>query len=431
MNELTFAQIKPLLFADLKAGQTPALLGEPGIGKSALIEDLASEFKTKVFTLPVNQLADRADLTGVRMTQNEDGDWGQSFFPHETIMASIRYAGDNPDENPILFLDEFNRASSDITSAILSFQTLRRIGTINFPDNLRLIVAGNDNGNVTSLDKASITRFAVYRVKPDIETFLNVQELNPFVASVMQKHPDDLLAPQLQEVIETDDDDDDMASFDLSSEFMDDDGFEQATVPRTITYTSEWLTALGLDRSGSDDELKMLQSLFSVTTNDDKSDALRAGLVAHAGNTDFTIHLYDEVQDYYHQSISGATTSSTAVLGKFKPKQDIINALSRATDTTTVADVVMNLSDTEKQGLLIWLFEIRSAREINNNDAVITAINELANDIQAFDSTHMQGLNTILANGSSAYEAGIKEFINTGTDLANMYKDFIAATLGL
>ena len=175
----------------------------------------------------------------------------------------------------------------------------------------------------------------------------------------------------------------------------------------------------------------MLQSLFSVPTNDDKSDALRAGLVAHAGNTDFTIHLYDEVQDYYHQSISGATTSSTAVLGKFKPKQDIINALSRATDTTTVADVVMNLSDTEKQGLLIWLFEIRSAREINNNDAVITAINELANDIQAFDSTHMQGLNTILANGSSAYEAGIKEFINTGTDLANMYKDFIAATLGL
>ena len=258
MNELTFAQIMPLLYADLKAGQTPALLGEPGIGKSALIEDLAGKFKTKVFTLPVNQLADRADLTGVRMTQNEDGDWGQSFFPHETIMSAIRYAADNPDENPILFLDEFNRASSDITSAILSFQTLRRIGTINFPDNLRLIVAGNDKGNVTSLDKASITRFAVYRVKPDVETFLSVQELNPFVASVMQKHPDNLLANQLQDHIDTDDDDDD--TFDLSSEFMDDDGFEQETVPRTITYTSEWLTALGLDKSGSDEELELLKN---------------------------------------------------------------------------------------------------------------------------------------------------------------------------
>src|SRR5699024_7763864 len=166
----TISTLFPYTTLFRSAGQTPALLGEPGIGKSALIEDLAREFKTKVFTLPVNQLADRADLTGVRMTQSAQGDWGQSFFPHETIMSAIRYAEDNPDEHPILFLDEFNRASSDITSAILSFQTLRRIGTIEFPDNLRLIVAGNDKGNVTALDKASITRFAVYRVKPDIET---------------------------------------------------------------------------------------------------------------------------------------------------------------------------------------------------------------------------------------------------------------------
>ena len=432
MNELTFAQIKPLLYADLSAGQTPALLGEPGIGKSALIEDLAREFKTKVFTLPVNQLADRADLTGVRMTQSAQGDWGQSFFPHETIMSAIRYAEDNPDEHPILFLDEFNRASSDITSAILSFQTLRRIGTIEFPDNLRLIVAGNDKGNVTALDKASITRFAVYRVKPDIETFLSVQELNPFVASVMQKHPDDLLASQLQDVIESDDDDDDdYDSFDLSSEFMDDDGFEQATAPRTITYTSEWLTALGLDRSGSDKELELLKNLFANTTSDDSSDALRAGLIAHAGHTEFTDHLYTELQDYFHQSISGATTTTTALLGKFKPSQDVINELSRASDTTDVADIVQNLDDDEKQSLLIWLFEIRSAREVNNNDAVLTAVNEISHTITAFDSKHMQGLNTILANGSSAYEAGIKEFINTNTDLANMYKDFISATLGL
>lgn len=430
MNELTFAQIMPLLYADLKAGQTPALLGEPGIGKSALIEDLAGKFKTKVFTLPVNQLADRADLTGVRMTQNEDGDWGQSFFPHETIMSAIRYAADNPDENPILFLDEFNRASSDITSAILSFQTLRRIGTINFPDNLRLIVAGNDKGNVTSLDKASITRFAVYRVKPDVETFLSVQELNPFVASVMQKHPDNLLANQLQDHIETDDDDDD-DTFDLSSEFMDDDGFEQETVPRTITYTSEWLTALGLDKSGSDEELELLKNLFANTTSDDTGDALRAGLVAHAGHTEFTNNLYMELQEYFQQSISGATTSNTALLSKFKPAQDVINDLSRATDTTVVADVVQSLDEDERQSLLIWLFEVRSAREINNNDAVLSAINEISHSITTFDSKHMQGLNTILANGSSAYEAGIKEFINSDTDLANMYKDFISATLGI
>lgn len=430
MNELTFAQIKPLLYADLQAGQTPALLGEPGIGKSALIEDLAREFKTQVFTLPVNQLADRADLTGVRMTQNEDGDWGQSFFPHETIMSAIRYAEDNPDEFPILFLDEFNRASSDITSAILSFQTLRRIGTITFPDNLRLVVAGNDKGNVTSLDKASITRFSVYFVIPDIDTFLSVQELNPFIANVMQKHPENLLAPQLMEEIETDEDDVDDA-FDISAEFIEDDGFEQATVPRTITYTSEWLDALGLDKSGSDKELEMLKNLFAGTTVEGDADALRAGLIAHAGNTDFTNHVYDELHEYFNQSVTGVTTSNNAILGKFRPQQDVINQLSKADDTASVSDLVQNLSETDQQGLLIWLFEVRSAREVDNNDAIRTAITELAHSVDSFDSAHMQGLNTILANGSSANEPGIKEFINTGTPLADMYKVIISATLGL
>lgn len=432
-NALTFSQIKPLLFADLKAEQTPALLGEPGIGKSALIEDLAREFKTKVFTLPVNQLADRADLTGVRMTKDKDGNYGQSFFPHETIMSAISYAQNNPDEHPILFLDEFNRASSDITSAILSFQTLRRIGTINFPDNLRLVVAGNDSGNVTSLDKASISRFSVYKVIPDVATFLSVQELNPFVASVMQKHPEDLLAPQLVDVIESDDDDDedDNDMFSLESEFLDDDGFEQVTVPRTITYTSDWLTHMGLDKSGSDEELEVLTNLLSGTNTDESGDVLRAGLVAHAGHTEFTQHLYDELHEYFNQAIAGVTTSNNSVLGKFRPEQDLINQLSKAKDTTEVSNIVTTLSTDEKQSLLIWLFEVRSAREINNNDIVTATIREVSHNIDSFDPTYMQGLNTILANNSSANEQGIVEFINSGSSIANMYKDFISATLGL
>lgn len=428
--ELTFNQIMTFLKADLKAGQTPALLGEPGIGKSALIEDLAKDFNTKVFTLPVNQLADRADLTGVRMTQNADGDWGQSFFPHETIMASIRYAQDNPDENPILFLDEFNRASSDITSAILSFQTLRRIGTINFPENLRLIVAGNDKGNVTSLDKASITRFSVYRVKPDIETFLSVQKLNPFVEAVMQKHPEDLLAQPFIETFDNDDDDDDNA-FSLATEFLDEDGFEQATVPRTITYTSEWLTELGLDKSGSDEELAVIKEFLASSASDSENNVLHAGLVAHAGDTSFTQHVYDELQDYFNKSLSTTSTNNVALLSKFRPEEKVIKQLSNAQDVSDVSETIMDLSPEEQQSLLIWLFEVRSSREINNNDIVSATINELSLQFDEFDTDHMNGLVTIMANRNSAYLPGIKEFINNGTALASTYGTFISTTLGI
>lgn len=433
-NELTFSQIKPLIYANLAANQTPALLGEAGIGKSRLVEALAVDFKTKVFTLPVNQLADRSDLTGVRMTQDKDGNWGQSFFPHQTIMEAIAYAATHTDEFPILFLDEFNRASSDITSAILSFQTLRRIGTIDFPPNLRMVVAGNDKGNVTALDKASITRFSVYRVKPDIETFLSIQELNPFVESVLTKHPEDLLAPQLQDAIEKsdDDDDDDQDSrFDISAEYMDEDGFEQATVPRTISATSDWLNKMGIDRSASDEELAVLKGLIAQTSVDDSDDVMRIGLIAQAGHTSFTEHLYDEIREHFYSSVNGSIKTQKAVLSKFRPHQDIINQLNKSNSTQIVTDLVASLSDTDRQGLLIWLFEARSVTEVDNNDAARAAVKEVAENIVTIDSVHMQGLNTILAQSSSASEAMIKTFIESDAPVASAYKGFISATLGL
>lgn len=428
---LTFNQLHKVLPGMIKANITPALMGEAGIGKSSAIEDLARQFKTKVFTLPVNQIDLKEDLTGARMVENKDtGDWGQAFFPHQTIMESIRYAKDNPDETPILFLDEFNRTNSGVTSAVLSLQTLRRIGTTDLPDNLRIVVAGNDSGNITSLDSASITRFAIFHVKPDTETFLSIQELNPFVESVMRKHPEDLLAPQLQEVIESDDDDDDMASFDLASEFLDDNGFEQRTVPRTITNTSSWLDSMKIDKSGTPEELATLQTLFEPADSGE-GDILRATLVALAGHTDFTIHLYDEIQEHMHQTVSGAVVSNKAVLDKFRPKQDVINQLSRAKDSTEVSDIVTNLDEVNRQSLLIWLFEISSAREVNNNDAIAVAITELSNLIDKFDQDHMKGLNTILANDSNANINGIQAFIDTGTSMAKMYTDLISATLGI
>lgn len=431
---LTFNQLQKVLPGMIKANITPALLGEAGIGKSSAVEDLARKFKTKVFTLPVNQIDLKEDLTGSRMVEDKTnpGDWGQVFFPHQTIMQSIRYGMDNPDETPILFLDEFNRTNSGVTSAILSLQTLRRIGTTDLPDNLRIVVAGNDKGNITSLDSASVTRFAIFHVKPDVETFLSIQTLNPFVEAVMRKNPEDLLAPRLQEVIEKDkdDDDDDMTSFDLASEFADDNGFEQRTVPRTITNTSKWLDAMAIDKSGKDEELQMLQSLFEPADSGE-GDILRASLVALAGHTDFTIHLYDEIQEHMHQIVSGATVSNTAVLAKFRPEQDVINQLSRAADSTKVSDIVTNLDETKRQGLLIWLFEIGSAREVNNNDAISIAITELSHLIDKFDQDHMRGLNTILANDSNANINGIKAFINTGTSMAKLYTDLISATLGI
>ena len=143
-------------------------MGEPGIGKSSFTEALAEAMDTKCFVLPVNQLADKADLTGARLVPYEQADgttsYKQVFFPHQVIMDAIDYAVANPREWPILFLDEINRTTPDVTSASLSMPTMRAIGSIKLPSNLRLMIAGNDKGNVTTLDEASLSRFAIYHV---------------------------------------------------------------------------------------------------------------------------------------------------------------------------------------------------------------------------------------------------------------------------
>lgn len=426
-QELTFKQVLPFIIADLKAKQTPALLGEPGIGKSSLIEDLSRAFKTKVFTLPVNQLADRADLTGVRMTKSENGKWRQEAFPHSIIMDAIEYAEAHPNETPILFLDEFNRASAEITSSILSFQTLRRVGTIDFPDNLRLVVAGNDKGNVTSLDAASISRFAVYRVKPDLDTFLSIQKLNPFVEMVLAKYPDDLMAMETVSDLNASSDDDDnkdnedAEQFEFNQfEFMIEDSFKQITRPRTITYVSEWLDNMGIDKSGSDKEREVLTSLIVDMT--DESNLLLAGIEAHVGQTTFAYHLYDEIQTYFNGLLTTAHSSTQPILSAIRPKQDFINALSRAQNVQDVEAIINTMTEDERMNAIVWLTENASVKEINNNQAVTTYMQIAPHNIKQFDNKAIQNLMKVLPDGARVSQMSVKTLISSNAPVMAQWK---------
>lgn len=431
-KELTFQQAFPYVKATLATGKTPALLGKPGIGKSSFVEDLAKEFKTEVFTLPVNQLADRADLTGVRMIKNEKtGQYRQEAFPHSTIMDSIEYAKDYPDEYPILFLDEFNRATQDITSAILSFQTLRRVGTIDLPDNLRLIVAGNDEGNVTSLDGASISRFTLYKVIPDVETFMSVQKLNPYVQQVLTQFPDDLMANKVVLAKETDDDDDDQnqdddakqeaSMLEMFGELSDGGAFEQITSPRTISYLSEWLDNFGLDKSGSDAERELLGGLFS-DLSDDESSALFAVIEGHVGTTTFSYHLFDAIRQQFNSMLTATHTASQPILMNLRPAQSVINQLSRAQDTAAIEQLVSAMGEKDVKNAFVWLMETDSTKEINNNQAVEAFIPAALESITEIDSASLQNLMKVFTNSNKVSKLSLNALMSSQAASIATYK---------
>lgn len=315
---------------DLANGLVPMLLGEPGIGKSSWVEALAESMHTKSFTLACNQLADKSDLTGARSMKVEKEVNGkmvpqyvQAFYPHIVISDAMDYAEAHPDETPILFLDELNRTTSDVTSEVLSIPTLRSIGDRKLPDNLKVITAGNDRGNVNTLDTASVSRFVLYHVEPDVATFLDLDDtLNNDVRAVLTRNPSYIfMEPKIEDAVEVDDNDDEDNALKRLEESMDmDERLSQITTPRTITSLSRWLN------SYNDDELRELMTTVYSGNNGENQSALLNAIEAHSGETAFSTDVCDQITN--RLSTPTSSTINTVTVRKPKEFNDLVNAAS-------------------------------------------------------------------------------------------------------
>ena len=125
------------------------LWGAHGIGKSSLVREVAEEDGVGFIDLRCAQL-DSVDLRG---------------FPEKSENGRTRFLP--PDDLPfggegILFLDELNRAGSDVTAALFQLVLDRKIGQYVLPSGWSIVAAGNFDGqgyDVQSLDMAFLDRF--------------------------------------------------------------------------------------------------------------------------------------------------------------------------------------------------------------------------------------------------------------------------------
>ena len=391
---------------NLKVNAIPMLVGEPGIGKSSWVIDLARRLRTECFVLACNQLADKADLTGARLVpimksvEHEDGstsevidDYKQQFYPHQVISDAIRYAEDNPRETPILFLDEINRTTPDVTSAVLSLSTTRQIGSKNLPKNLRIIIAGNDKGNVTSLDTASISRFVIYDVEPDVGTFLSLDpDLNPFVKAVLTAHPEVLFGKTVHIVKQTDDNDDD---FDIEDILDDGEEMSQITTPRTISSISAWLNTF------TNDELMQFLS-ETYTVNGETVSALDQALTAHVGHTNFKAYLYNEIANGI-LNINSQANVSTLV------KPNVYDDMKSQQNIDDLNDFISDMTDNERSGCLLY-----ALYEKEDNKVFIHA---LSSQTATLIKTDMNTLMKLMANDELDHD-NIIAFTKSGSPLA-------------
>lgn len=426
LNSITFSTLKPLVMADIKANIVPMLLGEPGIGKSSELKHIADELGTKIFVLSVNQLGTREDLTGARAIKDEKTNtYRQIFFPHAAIQDAIDYANDHPDETPLLFLDEINRSAPDVTSACLQLITERRIGTTNLPDNIRMVAAGNDKGNVSSLDKASITRMSIYKVIPDTPSWLTVMQdkLNPYIIKVLHKHGDLLMAqPISDDNSSTDDDENNDSLFNM----LEENNFDQLTVPRTIEYTSNFLTQLGFTGRMDKAEIDAYNTYVGLMSPDDENNGLMNGLKAHLGNSQLTNELYNAIADAYEVAISNNGNQNKTINNGYTQIKSLPNKVLKLIENTDSPEALYNnmlnmlqSSNDPKasfEELLLNLLYSPTILKIDNNNKVkslLENIDTFAHEIYHIDPNDYnpkdivsdyfkQALTTIISNGQLA-----------------------------
>lgn len=371
----------------LDANRVPALMGEPGIGKSSFVEDVARRTNTQCFTLPCNLLADKADLTGARLVLDEKtGIWSQKFFPHDTISQAINYAKNNPNEQPILFLDEINRTTSDVTSGTLTLVTLRRIGNEDLPKNLRIIVAGNDKGNVTALDDASVSRFAIINVAPDASTLIEVlgANLHPWVKTVLEKHPETVFAKNTNEQVVADgqdDDDDENATVSVFGLFDGTEEIRPFATPRTIDGVSQYLNVLSFE------EVASLMATPSTTRDGRHVSYLQEVIEGMTGNTSFTTLLMGVISDALSKGSTGTQNTQRVV----KPR--IYSDLKKAAKTSidAINQVIATMSDNDASGCFVF-----AMYEREDNASIIQALNER---LDKLEQNHINDLIILWSSG--------------------------------
>lgn len=392
--------LKSYIQKDISRNLVPMLLGEPGIGKSSWLQDLAADMNTKCFTLACNQLADKADLTGARLIPVTDSSgqtvsYKQTFYPHADIHDAIEYAEQHPNETPILFLDEINRTASDVTSAALSIPTARRIGSINLPDNLRIVVAGNDKGNITSLDSASTSRFVLYPVEPNTQTFVQISPtLNPFIRNVLTAHPECIFCKPIVET--TTNDDGDTVEVDIDN-LLDDDSMEQFTTPRTISGLSEWLNTFT-----NQELLAQLGSSHmenGVTVND-----LQQAIEAHVGATAFAAYLMQDIANNCSQTAFNQANTQQII------KPAIFDVIKTAPSVDIIRTHLGNTSDQDKSACLLY-----ALYNHDNNEIIIKNVADFCSALTQDDTKRLMGL---AANGDLDQE-NVNYLLTLNSPLAN------------
>ena len=157
---LTYQQLLTTVPLVLRAGNVPNIVGDAGIGKSALVEDVARQMGAQLYTTVVS-LSEKGDLAIPVPPLTSDSfvetkDYGRlanvQYGYAETLIRIIQFAEEHPGQPIIWFLDEFNRGSQAVQSELMNLVLQRRINSLRLPAQVKMIIAENPDSTMTGFN---------------------------------------------------------------------------------------------------------------------------------------------------------------------------------------------------------------------------------------------------------------------------------------
>lgn len=174
---ITLHRAKKAALNSLKAGLVPFLHSSPGLGKSAIIKEIAKELQLKIIDVRLAQV-DPTELNGYPMFSEHVRKEGviqkASYVPMDTFPIE----GDALPEDYngwILFMDELSSAPPAVQAAAYKIILDNLVGAHKLHKNCLIAAAGNlltDNAVVEEMSTALQSRMSHYVIEPNLEEFV-------------------------------------------------------------------------------------------------------------------------------------------------------------------------------------------------------------------------------------------------------------------
>lgn len=214
----------------IAAGNVPNIVGDAGIGKSALVTEIAEELEARLFTtvvsltekgdlaIPVPPLRNEAFIQTTQYGELANVKYGYS----ETLIEIIQQAEAHPEQPIIWFLDEFNRGTVAVQSELMNLVLQRQVNSLRLPSQVHIVLAENPDDSmgdfsetnyaVTPADAAIKDRTVRLVMRGSLKDWLQwakqiandgKSNIDPIVQTYLQNHEDYLTGPKSNDLFPT------------------------------------------------------------------------------------------------------------------------------------------------------------------------------------------------------------------------------------